>query len=402
MMKKLVALVMALGLLMTALPAMATTTAAAPAITLKPYSHDDGYTYVEYGYYPYETNGALAPILWRVVNVAGESVTLVSEYAIDAYRGNRYHSVNHVTERFNAKKNLSTHESNNMLSAGIMSNADVKNADFGYTDHLSRRVKATPYAALRNLPTEDGYVAYWVRNNGLLGYVTARGDVMKVSHAMTLGVVPMVTVGMQELMLDGGSGTMDDPYFSSANAHNIWLEENLMFTFGSKEDKVRRLASGTVQIYTGPGNQYYAFDDSFLKRGAQVTILARTGSWLLIEYQTGKSRNFEFATGYIPIRSMYNADVKFDETPSMPFCSVDATIKRDCDLYDDRYMVSQPIYRLWSGNTVTLLGIVYYNGRCMAYVEADMYDQTARGFVDFYDLSLDDYDNWTPHYSKGI
>ena len=31
-----------------------------------------------------------------------------------------------------------------------------------------------------------------------------------------------------------------------------------------------------------------------------------------------------------------------------------------------------------------------------------MYEQPARGFVDFYDLKLDDYENWTPHYSKGV
>ena len=401
MMKKLLALIAVLCQLVSCVPALADP-AAAPAIVLKPYSVDDGYTYVEYGYYPYESNGALAPILWRVVNVAGESVTLVSEYAIDAYRGNRYHSVNHVTERFNDKKNLSTHESNNMLSAGSMSNADVKNADFGYTDHLSRRVKATPYAALRNLPTEDGYVAYWVRNNGLLGYVTARGDVMKVSHAMTLGVVPMVTVSISEMMLDGGSGTMDDPYYSSVNARNIWLEENLYTTFGEKMETVRRLASGSVQVYTGPGNQYYAFSDSMLKKGKKITILAVEGSWMLVEYQTGKSRNYEFATGYIPVRSMYGTDVTFNETPSLPMCSVDATIKRDCDLFDDRFCISAPIYRLWSGNSVKLLGIVYNNYTTLAYIETSMYDQPVRGFVNFYDLQLDDYADWTPHYSKGV
>lgn len=400
MMKKLLALVAVLCLLAGTVPCMAES-AESPVIVLKPYNADTGYTYVEYGYYPYETNGALAPILWRVLSIDGTTVTMVSEYAIDAYRGNRYHSCSHVIQRFIDKQNLSTHEMNNQLKSGMLSNADVKNAAFGYTDAASRRVKATPFAALRNLATEDDYVSYWVCNNGLLGYVTARGDVMKVSHTMTLGVVPTVTVSINELMLDGGAGTIDDPYYSTANAHNIWLEENLMFSFGSKVDKVRRLAAGTTQIYTGPGNEYYAFEDSFLKQGAKVTILSRTGSWLLIEYQTGKSRNYEFATGYIPIRAMYNANVKFNETPSMPYCRVEATIKNNCDLYDDRYMVSQPIYRLWTGNTVTLLGIVYYNGRCMAYVEANMYEQPARGFVDFYDLTLDDYENWTPHYSKG-
>ena len=48
MMKKLLSLIAVLCQLVSCVPALADP-AAAPAIVLKPYSVDDGYTYVEYG-----------------------------------------------------------------------------------------------------------------------------------------------------------------------------------------------------------------------------------------------------------------------------------------------------------------------------------------------------------------
>ncbi len=61
-------------------------------------------------------------------------------------------------------------------------------------------------------------------------------------------------------------------------------------------------------------------------------------------------------------------------------------------LYDDRNLKSQPLYVLEEGRSVRLLGYMEHNDILLGYVEADIYDQKARGFVMLECLEAEEYD----------
>ena len=77
---------------------------------------------------------------------------------------------------------------------------------------------------------------------------------------------------------------------------------------------------------------------------------------------------------------------------SMPHNIVDATVSKDAMLYDDRNLKSQPLYALEAGREVRLLGYMEHNDILRGYVEADIYNQKARGFVLLECLEADGYD----------
>ena len=50
---------------------------------LRGYEKGKGYQYVLLGEYPYEKDGAIAPVLWRVLDVEDDKALLLTEYIID-------------------------------------------------------------------------------------------------------------------------------------------------------------------------------------------------------------------------------------------------------------------------------------------------------------------------------
>ena len=66
---------------------------AASNVRWRGYDPVQGYQYVEYGYYPYYSDGTPAPILWRVLDVRQNTALLQSVYALDACYANRYSSL---------------------------------------------------------------------------------------------------------------------------------------------------------------------------------------------------------------------------------------------------------------------------------------------------------------------
>ena len=56
---------------------------AAGAETLRGYEKGNGWHYVNFGEYPYEKDGAVAPVLWRVLDVENNQALMLTEYVID-------------------------------------------------------------------------------------------------------------------------------------------------------------------------------------------------------------------------------------------------------------------------------------------------------------------------------
>ena len=85
-------------------------------------------------------------------------------------------------------------------------------------------------------------------------------------------------------------------------------------------------------------------------------------------------------------------DVHAYGSSAIPHKAVSAVAKKDAVMYDDRNLKSQPLYVLETGREVKLLGYTEHNDILLGYVEADIYDQKARGFVLLECLEAEEYD----------
>jgi hypothetical protein len=71
---------------------------------------------------------------------------------------------------------------------------------------------------------------------------------------------------------------------------------------------------------------------------------------------------------------------------------MDVRILENTELYDDRNLKNQPLYVFDADREVQLLGYVEHNGILLGYVEAEIYDQKARGFVRLDQIEPEGYD----------
>lgn len=367
------------------------------AIEIRGYSEDEGYVYVEIGYYPYESSGVSRPVLWRVLNVEDNVATLRSEYALDVYRGNRYTTADSVQGVFFYK---TVWERGCILSNSIPTKYDLCIEENGYSSNSgadeSRKVKPTPYVAAQGVPMENGYVSYWTTDGDRISYVTPTGGFIPVNRAMTLAVVPQINVCVDELGLDAGSGTRKDPYYSTLSRRNYWLETNMSFIFAENNLKVNNPDHKEISVYTGPGVDYYCPEGAVLRMDqTNVTVRSREDNWLLIEYVVGNATSKQYKTGYVYAYDLLNKNKLSDQYAFysvLPAYTLEGKTLRDVKLYDDYYMISQPLTVLAADTQITFLGYTWQENSPIAYIEANIYDQKARGFVPLDAVSLDDYD----------
>ena len=168
-------------------------------------------------------------------------------------------------------------------------------------------------------------------------------------------------------------------------------------------------------MYAGPGEDYYRPEGAVItKNETKVNVLAREGSWLLIEYMvTGegmRNRTYNYKTGYVYEKNVLKKDYEYEwydtywgvyrvaipkgqyDADALPYKHITGRTITETMLYDDRNLKSQPLYVLESDREVRILGHVEHNDILLAYVEADIYDQKARGFVRLEQLESDAYD----------
>lgn len=197
-----------------------------------------GYQYVQYGSYPYEQDGSVQPVLWRVLKVEENSAMLLTESIIDVHyvhwdsKGYYEFSNWQGSDVYNYLQNdmaqllftasekealLTDQEDGSVLA--LMHVNDVREAAYGFADNNSRRCKGTPYAKEKGLYMYKDKCSPWilreksqdakmqqreVLNEGKLGRVGCTN--------IDVGIRPCVNVSLDKVVIGGGSGTIEDPY----------------------------------------------------------------------------------------------------------------------------------------------------------------------------------------------
>ena len=376
---------------------------AAAAIELKGYTPGGEFEYVELGYYPFTSGGLPQPVLWRVLSVSDDVALLRTEYAIDVVEGDKNISEGEIMDGIYWDLLGSYTEVGSVLTGSIPTEFDLNSDFYGYsTDGVSgsRKVKATPYAASRGVQLEKGYAGYWANRSGRISGVTPNGGLISIKRPMKLGVVPMITASVSQLRLNQGSGTMGDPYRSTFSARDLWFERNMRMPLYEIKQRFYNPYRKKIPVYTGPGEEYYLPEDNILHwQDDSIKILAREDGWLLIEYLvSGKKKNEPagrfYRTGYVDYKLILKEEdeIWYYWPDTLPHKSIPALITEEAMLYEDRNLMGQPLYVFEMGRDVTLLGYTEHNDILLAYVEAEIYDQKARGFVRLDQIEPEGYD----------
>ena len=360
---------------------------------------------MEYGYYPYYSDGTPAPILWRVLDVRQNTALLQSVYALDACYANRYSSLWTIDSVF-ISSSFSMYNSQTermmLLANGMLSTADLHNEAFGFSagsgNDYTRRVEPTPYAASKGLKLEDGYTGYWCFENNTPCRVTPAGSVLKLNYAMTLGVVPTITVDVYDLRMDRGTGTFDDPYSNSESELSLWLWMNMFFDVENAPTvTIDNPRHETRYTYSGPGTHYYRDSVSAINtHRLDVRLLAREGRWAMIEYKAySTNKKLQSKTAWILESDFGHSGSAEQYLPTaylLPEFNLTAKTTRQVNLHDDFSMIRMPLYTLWAGQEVDFLGYTCIHSQALAYVETEIYNQPVRGFVPLDCIALNEYD----------
>ena len=207
---------------------------AAGAPWFQPYDKTAGYHYVAFGSYPYEKDGTVRPILWRMLRQEGGRVYLLSEYLIEV---SRLHSVafgypgwdkadlnlwlngEFIDKAFTPAEAAALTEEPELGRVSLPSDADIKDKALGFDSDQSRRAIGSPWADSRGLffYRHKGHSPYWTRTpstkdfahrttklEGNIGYLGVTAD--------DLGVRPVIWLDQSLVQVQSGSGAMMDPF----------------------------------------------------------------------------------------------------------------------------------------------------------------------------------------------
>lgn len=229
---------------------------AAPALAeddeLRGYIKGQGWKFVSLGQYPYEKDGTVAPVLWRVLQIEDNKALLITEHIIDTqqvifetdekkierneYRRITCYEESDLCEWLNTvaietlfggdpvRSLLIPHPTRGELF--ILSMDEFRNPDYGFSantwgDQPSRHAVGTPYAIkarglfvdhtnskspywVADIKTEDGYRLALVGFNGHLSW----GGYTRQNVGLRLSI----RVDLSELAVTGGKGTREKPF----------------------------------------------------------------------------------------------------------------------------------------------------------------------------------------------
>lgn len=258
-MKRIFALVLAAAVLFAA--------AASAENTLRGYDKKEGYQYVQLGAFPQDADGAIKPILWRVLSAEDGQAYLLSEYILfnnrvhpddQAYiafggafnqtemfallngpfegdpispqeqeelKGRERLGRVHIAQRcfkdeaFTKAEQAMLVTDEELGTVFLASADDLKNREYGFVSPKDRKGYGTQYAMQNGLFVyQNGSSPYWTRSqsqsydygtrctkvDGDLGYIRC--------VVMNEGCRPAVRLALDGLEILGGSGTMEDPY----------------------------------------------------------------------------------------------------------------------------------------------------------------------------------------------
>ena len=222
---------------------------------LRGYVKGEGYQYVSLGSYPYEADGAAAPVLWRVLEAQDGQALLLTEYVIDVsqvifetdekvIKKQTYRRIDSYAE-----SDLYTHLNTTVLDTllgddplrgalleeegggrlFILTDEQFLRTDYGFintrwNEQKSRQAAATPYALSKGLYRDrsTGTSPYWVatirsKDGVKLALVGYNGHLSWGAYTRTnVGLRLSVRLDMAQLRISGGAGTKEDPLLLEA------------------------------------------------------------------------------------------------------------------------------------------------------------------------------------------
>ena len=223
---------------------------------IRGYLKDQGYEYVLLGEYPYEKDGSVQPVLWRVLDVQDNVALLLTEYLIDTDQ------IIFVTDQSIIKKHsyrrISSFEESDLFpklsgeyldrllgddpirnalvprSNGalvfLLTDADYMNVNYGFANQRwaswpkqikSHVAQGTPYAISQKglyKAHENGMSPYWVdavknAKDYKLQIVGFNGHLSYGAYTRTnIGLRLAMQLDLSQLQVTGGDGTKDTPY----------------------------------------------------------------------------------------------------------------------------------------------------------------------------------------------
>ena len=247
MVKKTLIAVLLLICLMASFPAQA---------EIRGYIKSEGYNYVQMGEYPYEKDGTLQPVLWRVLAVEDGKALLLTEYIIDtdqvifvtdkkiienhSYRRISTFEESDLFPKLNSEyldrlfgndpiRNALVPQTNGALLF-LLTDEEMLNVDYGFangrwgewpTRIRSHEAQGTPYAIKQRglyKAHENGMSPYWVdavKNEAdyKLQLVGFNGHLSYGAYTRTnVGLRLAVQLDLNQLKIIDGDGTTKAPY----------------------------------------------------------------------------------------------------------------------------------------------------------------------------------------------
>lgn len=211
--------------------------ATALADELRGYEQAGGYQYVTFGEYPTFADGGVAPILWRVMRIDDGAAFLLTEYIVEVrkinedakgYRGweksDLYSFLNGDFKKSafsKAEQTALVVRTEDGALVTLVSGDDFKDESIGFGTNKSRLCESTEYAKSRGLliySQGHKYSPWWSRTRstdkaGQQRFILDGGAIGRTAvNAKDRGVRPVVFVDLSRVAINGGTGTMDNPY----------------------------------------------------------------------------------------------------------------------------------------------------------------------------------------------
>ena len=245
LLRRLTAALTAFALLLCALPAFADgitveTGAETDAQQLvRGYDATDGYIYVNYGRYPHDEDGTVAPVLWRVLGVDEDGwALLLTEHIIDfamyntekvniyEWKGNTiYHTLNDTMRKvmFTDEELSAVRFSEEKGWLYYLDNEDYRNTAYGFRHwqlkpQKERECSPTPYAMTHPEAWRDAsngcswYFSTGIPRKGFHNLIGFDGHTSTAANNRYGGVRCACKLDLSMLGQASGSGTEEDPY----------------------------------------------------------------------------------------------------------------------------------------------------------------------------------------------
>lgn len=214
---------------------------AAESADIRGYSKKSKYQYVTFGSYPTDADGAVQPLLWRVLAAEDGEAFLLTEYIVDVHyvhldTEEYYHLDWEDSDLFAYLQNdfmpraftvgeqaalLQRTEDGGLVTLPLIN--DMRNASYGFADNNSRLCKGTEYAQAIGLYKYTSKHSPWLSREKSQDYpmqqrrVMSEGKLGRVPCGnVDLGIRPCVYVDLSKVTILSGDGTKDSPYVLQA------------------------------------------------------------------------------------------------------------------------------------------------------------------------------------------